>query len=627
VPDDSYHDSVVDLSVKNNAHTVAYDLICHRGPERRLKVLDVGCASGLFGAALRRAGHEVWGVEQSPQAQAARDRLDHVVAGSVEDFLRSPEAAAEFDVVSFVDVLEHLVAPEAVLRQCKVLLRPDGAIVASLPNVAHLAVRVMLLEGRWEYADLGLLDRTHLRFFTRESIVELMEGAGFSVEEMQTVVVPVAHAGISVDPRLLRKVSRLVRDDDAEVFQYVVRAVPVERRVPAPAAAPVRRAGRPAPKVLCVEAQADSSIGEIRFRTPLTTWSARGAGEFRLISMGAIDHRQMRWSDIVIFQREAPPPIFELASDLKRLGRRVIFELDDLLTHVPPFLTTHAHSVASRADLERMMRLADAVSVTTPRLQQKMSRLNRRVLVVPNCSAPTLITARHDEAGPATLLLASSDTVRVDFVAGALARLCADSTTPVRIVAIGPPGDHLARASIPVERHPLMSHEEFKLFVASLDNAIGLIPLDGSEFSGCKSAIKFVDYALAGVPSICSAVSPYTDVVTDGTTGRLVANTESDWHAAIRDLSGSAETRQRLAGAARTLCLDRFAVDVAADAWDEVFARVLADSDSGVSRSAALYPALRRLARPSCYVNGFRIARREGVAGIVSRLRLYLGGG
>ena len=117
MPDDSHHDSVVDLTVKNNAHTLAYELICHRGPTRRLTVLDVGCASGLFGAALRRAGHEVWGIEQSTQAAAARERLDRVITSSVEEFLRSPEATAEgFDIVSFVDVLEHLVDPLTVLR-------------------------------------------------------------------------------------------------------------------------------------------------------------------------------------------------------------------------------------------------------------------------------------------------------------------------------------------------------------------------------------------------------------------------------------------------------------------------------------------------------------------------------
>jgi glycosyltransferase involved in cell wall biosynthesis len=247
---------------------------------------------------------------------------------------------------------------------------------------------------------------------------------------------------------------------------------------------------------------------------------------------------------------------------------------------------------------------------------------------------PTLMTARHDRGGPVTLLVASSDTVRVDYIASALARLRTDPAVSVQIVAVGPPGEHLARASIPVERHPLMSHEEFKLFVASLNNPVALIPLDGSDFSACKSAIKFVDYSLAGVPSICSAVPPYADVVTNGATGRLVANTGSDWEAAIRDLVRSAETRRQLAEAARAMCLKDFAVEAAADAWDEVFAQVLGDKSEAHSegtarltyRFRALQPAVRRLTRPSCYLNGLRIARREGIAGVVSRLRLYLGG-
>jgi 2-polyprenyl-3-methyl-5-hydroxy-6-metoxy-1,4-benzoquinol methylase len=631
VPSDgeTWYESPIDLSIKNNAHTLAYELIRDRFTGRRLRILDVGCASGPFGAALRQAGHEVWGIEKSSQAAVARDHLDHLFLGTVEEFLRSGEATPEsFDVISFIDVLEHLVGPSSVLRDCAGLLRRDGAIVASLPNVAHMAVRVMLLEGRWEYADLGILDRTHLRFFTRRSILDMMADAGLTVHEVKTVVLPVELAGITVDPALLRKAARLVRDEDALVFQYVLLAGPAARTTPAVSAAPaaisLRNGNRP-PRVVLVEPLADWSVGEIRFRSPLAEWRRVHGGEFHVVTLDALHHDQMKWADVIVFQREAPVPLIELAADLRRLGKRVIFEIDDLLTQVPPFLASYAHSQMTRGSLEQMIRTADAVTVTTPRLRDKLLRLNPRIFVVPNCSYPTAVMVTHDDASrrPVTLLVASSDTVRVEFIVRPLGRLCADPRLDLRIVAVGPPGDHLARAGLSVECRELMGHEQFKVFIGSLENPIGLIPLDPSEFSSCKSAIKFVDYSLAGIPSVCSAVPPYVDVVRDGVTGLLVPNRDDEWEAAVRHLVGSADSRRRLAAAARAECLERFSLRVAADAWASVFSEVLSQSPpAGLGR---LQPALRRLARPSSYANGLRIMRREGVQGIASRLRFYLG--
>lgn len=153
------------------------------------RVLELGCGSGAFAAALKRSGvREVVGIESVPSAaEAARARLDKVLLADVErDVLELPPGA--FDCLVCNDVLEHLVDPWAVLNKLRPLLRPGAGLVVSLPNVRfHKVVRHLVWPGQWRYEDDGVLDRTHLRFFTREGARQLVESAGFAIERMQGI--------------------------------------------------------------------------------------------------------------------------------------------------------------------------------------------------------------------------------------------------------------------------------------------------------------------------------------------------------------------------------------------------------------------------------------------------------
>jgi 2-polyprenyl-3-methyl-5-hydroxy-6-metoxy-1,4-benzoquinol methylase len=149
-------------------------------------VIDVGCAAGVLGGALKqqRPGIQVRGVEIFPEAAArAREVLDDVHCGSAETPL--PDAWPRPDCVVFADVLEHLPDPWAVLRRYRAMLGPGGRVVVSVPNVAHRSVVEGLLRGRFDYVDAGILDRTHLRFFTRASAIDLLESTGFKVEQVR----------------------------------------------------------------------------------------------------------------------------------------------------------------------------------------------------------------------------------------------------------------------------------------------------------------------------------------------------------------------------------------------------------------------------------------------------------
>ena len=171
-------------------------------PRAASTVLDVGCSRGLFGATLRRANPalRLFGIEPDPAtAEEAAGHYEQVTCGFFPDDLPS---ARTFDCIVFNDVLEHVVDPWTMLDRAKQHLATGGRIVASIPNVRHyIVVRNLLLRGRWDYADWGVLDRTHLRFFTRASIEELFDSAAMEIETLAPInPITVRRAALLVGP-------------------------------------------------------------------------------------------------------------------------------------------------------------------------------------------------------------------------------------------------------------------------------------------------------------------------------------------------------------------------------------------------------------------------------------------
>lgn len=153
-------------------------------------ILEVGCGEGRLGRALRERGAQVWGVERNPDAaRHAAQLLDHVLCGDVESIEIQPPPGG-FDCIVYADVLEHLVDPWALLARQRTLLRPGGLVVASIPNIRYyITLWDLLVHGRWEYVDAGILDRTHLRFFTRTSIEAMFQQAGLSIVRVRRNIV------------------------------------------------------------------------------------------------------------------------------------------------------------------------------------------------------------------------------------------------------------------------------------------------------------------------------------------------------------------------------------------------------------------------------------------------------
>lgn len=153
------------------------------------RALDVGCGRGQLGEAIRELGWEVWGVEQSPEAcETARGRLDHIVHADLNDPTTVGPALAgtTFDALVFSDVLEHVYDPRTTLESYLERLRPGGQVFVSVPNAVVWTNRLRWAMGRVEYEDTGVMDRTHIRFFTFETARELVTAAGCAVETVSS---------------------------------------------------------------------------------------------------------------------------------------------------------------------------------------------------------------------------------------------------------------------------------------------------------------------------------------------------------------------------------------------------------------------------------------------------------
>jgi Methyltransferase domain len=163
----------------------------------------------------------------------ASDFCERMIVGDVEkvDFA---DAFREqrFHVITFGDVLEHLIDPVGVLVRAKGVLHPNGCVVASVPNIGHSSIRLALLRGRFEYTDKGLLDRTHLRFFTAESLAGLFEDAGYEVRTWRRIILDPFATEVDVReedyPSWLAQAAR--GDPHGITFQFVVRAYPLKTR-------------------------------------------------------------------------------------------------------------------------------------------------------------------------------------------------------------------------------------------------------------------------------------------------------------------------------------------------------------------------------------------------------------
>lgn len=226
--DNAVYDYSFDLESGRSASRVA------RLVGKNKTILEVGCGPGSQSRVFReQLGCDVVGIEIDPaRAEKARTYCREVhVANLDADDLGNFLKEEKFDVVVCADVLEHLRHPEALLLRLKDFLKPDGYLVTSIPNITHAAIVYEMIHGRFEYQTEGLLDSTHIKFFSCASAVSTIENAGYWIAELQKACSLPQHTEFKTRPVSAEDEQILAairsRNPDANTYQFVIKAHPL----------------------------------------------------------------------------------------------------------------------------------------------------------------------------------------------------------------------------------------------------------------------------------------------------------------------------------------------------------------------------------------------------------------
>lgn len=373
-------------------------------------------------------------------------------------------------------------------------------------------------------------------------------------------------------------------------------------------------------KLLAVAGDIGALIADIRLVTPLQALVQAHGGSLALRSLHDCTQADLAAADVLVLQRGASARAWRLLQSMRQRGGAAVAEIDDLLTDLPPHISNQAAVRAQRPWIARCLLDADMVTVSTARLGAELrTELGlTRTCVVPNSAwNPGDLPLPAAQPGqPVHLLLAAMDQLAAPWL---LPALRAVQGPGARIVVVGPAAGALAAAGLDVQAHPLMPRAQFIELARSLPNALAVIPLEDSRFAACKSAIKWFDYGEAGVPVLCSDVSPYREVVEPGATGCLVVNQTAAWERALRQAINDADWRQRVARAARERVRQQHTPGHTVAAWQQALAQALAHRGAagvpattlGWRLQAALHAALEPAALRLRAFNRARLARRQ----------------
>lgn len=169
--------STLDNRYKRRSHNIIKDILEKHPKEKFPKILDVGCASGIVGM-IRKSPNNVFGIERDEElVKLAKNNCEKVYQIDLNNFEKEDIYETNFDYIFCMDVLEHVMDPEALLKELSGLLSESGYIVISLPNIAQVQFRLKLLFGNFDYTEKGVLDKTHFHLYTYKTAVELIKSA------------------------------------------------------------------------------------------------------------------------------------------------------------------------------------------------------------------------------------------------------------------------------------------------------------------------------------------------------------------------------------------------------------------------------------------------------------------
>lgn len=199
-----------------------FNFLIHRMEEESFSVLEVGCDMGanLLGIKNQYPKCRIYGLEINETAAELGSHIADIRYGNIED--ECVDFGEKFDYIIFGDVLEHLHNPQQTVKYCKELLKENGRIIASIPNVMHISVMNQLLRGEFRYTDIGLLDKTHIHLFTQKEIVRMFAEENYEIEEMQGVIYELEEEEEKLLGKLMQISGEHVTEQMYKTYQYSV---------------------------------------------------------------------------------------------------------------------------------------------------------------------------------------------------------------------------------------------------------------------------------------------------------------------------------------------------------------------------------------------------------------------
>lgn len=464
-------------------------------------VAEVGCGAGALGREYLRLNPRCRyvGLEISPEAAAiAATRLSAVQVGNAETL---DLAESDVDCLVYGDVLEHLTDPWAVLRRHAASLKEGGQVVACIPNIGHWSVIADLMQGRWRYRTEGLLDHTHLRFFTQEGMQELFAQAGLNVfeirprpihgqgfEEFQALFGPIAEK-MGVESRRFA--------DATGALQYLVRAVK-----------------GPLPSRLLVQ----SLLGETKvcarvrilephsFLATIPGVRIRSEAQTAHLESGAPGEAK-----VFIWQRVWAQDMAQ-QEELIRRGYLVLAEMDDDPLRWP----------VHQANDFIAFRSCHGVQVSTEPLAEFLRQYNPNVAVFPNQLAYLPEPRIYQERGAVTLFFGAlnreEDWQAVMEPLNAVLKHCGER---VKVVVVHDRAFFDALKTDGKEFLPFCPYPEYTAALRRAD--IAILPLLPTRFNRMKSDLKFLECAAHGVATLASP-TVYEQSIEEGKTGLIYRN-------------------------------------------------------------------------------------------------------
>ncbi len=474
-------------------------------------VLEVGCGTGRLCEAYRRVNPEVrwFGAEKNREAakEAETQGID-IFSYDIESWGAEYVPNTNVDCLILGDVLEHLLDPWYVLESLAPCLKPDGQVLASIPNVQHWTVIRDLLNGRWRYTDDGLLDRTHLRFFTLEGIRDMFRDAGLQVFEVR------GRRLFNEGYQQFLTETRLDHNQHMEVYQWVIRAV---------------RSDVPVPK-LHIHAVGDGTICERpRLHEPLAMLATIPGVR---CSIGQVPDPA---SNIIIIQRARNANLEWYRAWIGE-GRLLIAEIDDdpkALEGLPEcnFLT---------------LRAVHAIQTTTEVMAETLRRFNPHVAVFPNqiASLPPMRDYSTEDHPIRIFFGALNREKDWEPIMPILNRVLSDYENFV-VYVVHDRAFFDALDTMQKTFHPFCPWEEYRRILHICD--VALLPLENTRFNRHKSEIKFLECAAEGVVCLMSeAAADQLPIIETNDAYRCYQDSRH-FELVLRDLIVKEENRQRTA--------------------------------------------------------------------------------